>query len=37
MRNVHKMFVENFEERRDHLGDVVIFFWGGGGIILNWI
>lgn len=26
MRNSHKIFVGNFEGRRDHLGDVVMIF-----------
>lgn len=28
MRNSHKIFVGNFEGIRDHLGDVVIVFFG---------
>ena len=36
MRNSHKIFVGNFEGRRDHLGDVVRgFFLGGDNIELD--
>jgi hypothetical protein len=33
MRNPHRIFVGNFEGRRDHLGDAGVGF----RIILNWI